>query len=352
MTLPTYDIQDWLFNYAHGKIKIDLAESGITPLDFHDIYDDEQINLNYTRDRGSDELRAELAKQYGVSQGDVVVTNGGQEALYLFYTVIGDNAEVITFRPGWQQSWAVPKAVGCDVTVLERLPDNDYSLPVDAIRASCSDRTEVVVVNSPQNPTGRKITSREKGVLNKVARAHDTKIIVDEEYRKEYSASLIHELSNAFSVASLSKIHGLPGLRTGWVIGQDETLLDKIVNAKRYTTVSNNAVSEQLATKALRNQDWFLNRYRRMTKDGWRILQDWAQAKETLRLTRPEGTPYAYCTFNDRTDSREFCKDLIDDHGVLLMPAEVFGDTQGFRITFARHGGELREGLRRISEAL
>lgn len=352
MTLPTYDIQDWLFNYAHGKIEIDLAESGITPLEFQDLYDDERINLNYTRDRGSDELRDSIADKYDVNSEDVVVTNGGQEALYLFYQTLPSDTEIITFRPGWQQSWAVPEEAGVNTTVLTRNPSENFALPVKDLRTKVSGQAAAIIINSPQNPTGQRIDKQAIEALRDVASTYEAYVVIDEEYVTSYDESLLHQLPNAFSVASLSKIHGLPGLRTGWIVSDDHEKLDEVVNTKRYTTVSNTAVSERLAAKALDQHDWFTQRYQSMTTQGEEVLADWVADQPRLEWTEPQGTPYAYCSFTDGTDSKAFCKDLIDEHGVLLMPAEVFGDTQAFRITFARPDQELREGLKRVSRAL
>ena len=120
MKISNYKIQDWLFQEADGKFEIDLAESGIQYHHFHDLDLTENYHLNYSLDSGDNTLRKIIADKYGVDFSQVMVTNGSQEALYILYqTLLNPNDHVITFSPGWQQSWDVPVALGAKVDVID-----------------------------------------------------------------------------------------------------------------------------------------------------------------------------------------------------------------------------------------
>ena len=117
--IANYQIQEWLFSTANGHFDIDLAESGIHPHHIDDIQFSKNYDLNYSIDVGQQALRQLIAEMYKVDEQRIVITNGSQEALYLFYrSFLSAHDHVITFVPGWQQSWEVPAHIGCDVTKI------------------------------------------------------------------------------------------------------------------------------------------------------------------------------------------------------------------------------------------
>ena len=121
-------IVEWILG-AEGKYDIDLAESGIQYHYIHNLKIDKNWNLNYSSDNGNTKLREKIAKLYGVDKENVLITNGSQEALYLFYnSFLTMNDEVIAFSPGWQQSWEVTKNIGCKVRILKLNEENRFRI--------------------------------------------------------------------------------------------------------------------------------------------------------------------------------------------------------------------------------
>ena len=152
-------------------------------------------------------------------------------------------------------------------------------------------------------------------------------------------------------MSSLSKVYGFPGLRLGWLVGDEETV-NRMVNLKRYTTVCNSSVCEYLALEVLSNRAHYIERFNRLCQEGLWVLRDWLQGQDRLTLIEPEGTPFAYLKYHGTDTSAEFCRRLLRQKGVLLMPAEVFEDRQAVRLTFGRHLDILQTGLDRIAQIL
>jgi aspartate/methionine/tyrosine aminotransferase len=354
MTIATYSIQQWLFSEARGRFDIDLAESGVQFQLLGDLRLDPDWGLDYSADRGIEELRTAVARLYGhedPSADRAVVTHGAQEALYLLYrSLLSPGDHVVTTSPGWQQAWEVPRHIGCEVTVLPWRPGTPFD--TEALARAVGPRTRALVLNSPGNPSGCVLGPEDWDAVLGIARAHDLWVINDEEYLLDFADSVVHRHPRAVSVSSLSKVYGLPALRIGWAHAPAD-LAERMVNYKRYTTVSNSVVWEQAAVHVLAERGRHLDRYRSLMAPGLRRLRAFVQAHAPqVRLVEPAGTPYAWLDTDLPTTSRELAERLLREQRVLVMPAEVFGAEHGLRVSFARPEEVLDEGLGRLGKVI
>lgn len=338
MSIASYTIQEWLFNQAHGKFKYDLAESGVQFQHVKDISIDDNWCLDYSIDRGSDDLRKLITSQYknDVTSTNAVVTHGAQEALYIFYrTLLQSRDHVITITPGWQQAWEVPRSIGCDVTLLEWNPREGF--PVESLENSISSKTKLLILNNPCNPTGAVLNTDEWEKIISICKRNRIWILNDEEYLLDFSDSIINKYELSISVSSLSKIYGLPALRLGWAVSNNHEIIEKMVNYKRYTTVSNSLLLENIAKKILLERELYIERFNSYIKVGRPWLDKFSKlAKDKLELIPPNNTPYAWFNTKDSIDSSILSEQLLKKHQLLIMPAEVFGSKNGFRLTYAR----------------
>ncbi|MFG2428691.1 pyridoxal phosphate-dependent aminotransferase [Streptomyces sp. NPDC048590] len=337
----------WYFEEAAGRYDVDLGDSYVGCGSVDDLSLPAGLVLGYGSDRGGRELRELVAGRYGRDADEVGVTHGGQEALYLLQRALlrpGDH--VVAFAPGWSQAWETPAERGCRVERVGVTADGapDIGRAVRLI----TPRTRAVVLNSPCNPTGRRVTGQELAVLVDALRAVGAHLVLDEEYVADLSRdSLLGGYEKAVSVSSVSKVYGFPGLRTGWMCGPRD-LVAAAMEGKHTTTLANSVLTEALAAQVLRRHEHHLDRYLRLTSRGLVVLREWAaRHQDVLRLLEPQGTPFAWLAMTGEDTSAEFCRAVLRA-GVLLMPAEVFGAERGLRLTFARDEAVLREGLRRI----
>ncbi|WP_052868914.1 pyridoxal phosphate-dependent aminotransferase [Streptomyces niger] len=362
MSIAPYTIQDWLFDRAQGRFDLDLAESGVQFQLLRDLPLDPDWDLDYSLDRGTRELRERIAALYedpGESNAasppdrrDVVVTHGAQEALYLLYrSALAAGDHVITTAPGWQQAWEVPAHIGCEVSVLDWQPGTPFD--AEALAAAVRPQTRMLILNSPCNPSGRALSDTEWDGILRVAEAHDLLVVNDEEYLLDFGASVVRRHPRSVSVSGLSKVYGMPALRVGWARGPQD-VIERMVNYKRYTTVSNSVVWERVATRVLADRQRHVDRYRSLVSPGLEQLTAFAKAHDAhVELVPPHGTPFAWLRFTSvPVSSQDFAEQLLDRHRTLVMPAEVFGAEHGIRISYARPADVLAEGLRRIAEQL
>lgn len=350
--LADYHIQQWLFHEADGKFEIDLAESGIQHHFVRDLKINPDVDLNYSKDQGQFRLREKLAELYNSTAEKILISHGSQEALYLLYRsllVSGDH--VIVTQPGWQQSWEIPKIVGCSVSFLKLKHEEDYEFNIKNLEMLIQKNTKALILNFPNNPTGRNLTVDQWEQVIQLSRKHNLWIINDEEYFIDYGNSIVHRYKKSVIVSGLSKVYGFPGLRIGWLVSNKE-IVEKVTNYKRYVTVCNSSLCEDLAYQVLSNKDVYLARYFKMVQEGLDLLKSWIKPYDQLKLVEPSGTPYAYIRLPQHLDSNSFVTHLLEQERVLVMPAEVFEDRGAFRLTFGRDLKVLKEGLDRISRVL
>jgi aspartate/methionine/tyrosine aminotransferase len=345
-----YPMRRWVFEDAAGRYDIDLGDSNVECRTLSQLTLPAGLELNYGHDRGSPQLRDLVAQLYGGSPDSVAITHGAQEALYLVYQVLlrpGD--QVVTFRPGWQQSWGVPELLSCRVDALQLGPD--FALDPDAVAAVAGPDLRLVVVNTPCNPTGRRVPPADIDRLVGLLAGTGAYLLLDEEYELDLAGSAALRHDRVISVSSVSKVYGLPGLRVGWLYGAPE-LVGQCAVRKHYTSISNSVLCEALAAGVLAERERYFAEYHRLTGTGLALVREWAAGHPTrLRLVPPQGTPFAWLHLSTGEPSLSFCRRALDA-GVLLMPAETVGGTGGIRLCFAREPGLLAQGLRRLDAVL
>ncbi|HEY2668051.1 MAG TPA: aminotransferase class I/II-fold pyridoxal phosphate-dependent enzyme [Actinomycetota bacterium] len=346
-----YPMRSWVFEDSLGRYDIDLGDSHVQCGTLGGLRLSGDLELNYGVDRGSLALRELIAGLYGGSPEQTVVTHGAQEALYLLYrTLLRPGDRVVTFRPGWAQSWDVPRDHRCTVDVLELT--GDFGIDLEAVAESVGrGDLRLVVVNTPCNPTGRRLRLHELEQLLVLVEAAGAYLLADEEYVLDLSASAAHHSERVVSVSSLSKVYGFPGLRVGWMYGPPDVVA-ACARRKHLTSISNSVLCEALACDVLAHRSVYADRYRQLVGPGLAQLHAWAgRTTAAVRLVPPEGTPFAWVHLLTGESALSFARRLLDV-GVLVMPGETLGTTGGFRLTFAREPGVLAEGLRRIGTVL
>jgi aspartate/methionine/tyrosine aminotransferase len=346
-----YPMRRWFFEDTPGRYDIDLGDSHVDCGTLADLRLPADLELGYGVDRGTPELACRVAARYGTADTDrVVITHGSQEALFLLYsTLLKPGDRVIAMRPGWQQAWAAPTRLGCETVTVRFAPD--FSLDLDALAAADAPNLRLITLNSPSNPTGRRLRPHELEAVMDLAESRGAQVVLDEEYQVDLTGSPAVRDERLVSVSSLSKIAGLPGLRVGWLYGPPE-IAARCAEYKHLTSIANSVLCEHLAVGVL--DDWarYAENYRRLVADGLQVLEEFA-AKHTdqLRLVPPEGTPFAWFDLLLPESSLSFARRVLETR-VLVMPGETLGTAGGIRICFARKPDALRTGLDRLSSVL
>ncbi|HEX4729028.1 MAG TPA: diaminopimelate epimerase [Jatrophihabitans sp.] len=345
-----YPMRRWVFEDSVGRYDIDLGDSHVQCRRVGEFDWPAELELNYGHDRGSPALRELIAQRYAGDPERVVVTHGAQEALYLLYcTLLRPGDRVLAFQPGWQQAWQAPAELGAEVVQLDLV--GDFGLDLPSISAAAGSGVRLITLSTPCNPTGRRLREPELVALLDLVRRYDGHLLLDEEYALDLGRSPALRDDRVVSVSSLSKIAGLPGLRVGWLYGAP-AIARAAAEYKHLTTISTSVLSETLAMQVLSNWDRYQRDYHALTGPGLRLLEEFCDRhRDLLRLTPPEGTPFAWVQLAPGLSSMAIARAVLES-GVLIMPGEVLGRPGGLRICFARDTNTLAEGLARMDAVL
>ncbi|GAA3063925.1 pyridoxal phosphate-dependent aminotransferase [Streptomyces goshikiensis] len=358
--LETY-FSRWEFTARHHLTASDVQTTTLGELltlaDDKDRNAFENLSLGYTQTFGDPALREVIAQTYEHADADdVICFAGAEEAIYLAMNVLldaGDHAVVVT--PNYQAAETVPLAL-CEVTGVALDPDRDWALDLDEVAAAIRPNTRVVSVNFPNNPTGKIIDAADFTALARLCDERGIHLFSDEVYRgleRDPARALPQatDLSErALSLNVTSKSLGLPGLRIGWITCRDRALLSRLERAKHYTTICNSAPSEVLARIALKARDTILDRNRGRIEANLPAFEAFfAEFADDFEWRVPDGGCVAYPRYLGADGVESFCIRLVEEAGVLLLPASIYRSeltatpTDRFRIGLGRRNPE--EGL-------
>ncbi len=313
--------------------------------------------LGYTETWGAPDLRESIASTYDtLTPSNILCFAGAEEGIYAAMRVLlCPEDHVIVVVPNYQAAETLPLDI-CAVTGVPLLENAGWRLDLDAMAEAIKPNTKLVSINFPNNPTGTIPSQEDFRALVDLCRRHDLYLFSDEVYRLlEFDeAKRIPQAADVYekglSLNVMSKAYGLSGLRIGWIASQDTAALDAIHRYKHYLSICNSALSERLAKIALLARDRILERNRNIVQRNLAVLDAFfADYREIFEWSRPDGGCVAYPKFLGRGSVEALCHHLVEESGVLLLPAAIYRSElletspNRFRIGFGRR--HIDEGL-------
>lgn len=283
--------------------------------------------LGYGSSLGNPELRQFIASDLGVTDAEVLVTPGGSAAFTcLVFGLCERDDHVVVTTPNFPPTLNILSAMGIATTLIRLRFDSAYRLDVDEVIEALQPNTTAVHLTTPINPSG---TAHDPVELCRLAdqlsqRCPDAVLVIDESYRQATYAdnppaeSLAGSRPNIVVTGSLSKCHGAPGLRIGWIATTKANLLAAIATAKMNLFISCSIVDEFLAIEVLRRSDQLLAHRRQLLSDGYNIVRDWVTTN-TERITWVPPTAGALCCIRLRPhlDPHRFRQALLSVDAML-----------------------------------
>lgn len=366
MRLVPFALERWMTTYE-TRVEYDLAESGIQPLTTAELLafdaDPERrtrelldLPLNYSEARGTAELRARIAETYrDLTADDVLVTTGAIEANYvLFNALLQPGDRVVSVYPAYQQLYTVPEAIGCDVARLELREENDYRYDLDELERLVDERTRMIVVNTPHNPTGTAMTAAECARVYALAESVGAYILADEAYRwlTVDDVPLPPPFRDcgprAISVGTLSKPFGIPGLRLGWIAATAE-IAARCWAYRDYTSLSPSGLSDYLACRTFANREAILARTRAISAENLHMLRDFiADRADRFSWVEPRGGLLGLLRYHFDLPSEIVANRLAEEERVMLAPGSAFGMEGRLRIGLGGEPERFTAGLARV----
>jgi aspartate/methionine/tyrosine aminotransferase len=217
-----------------------------------------------------------------------------------------------------------------------------------------NDRTRLIAINNPNNPTGSLMDSGFLTEVGEIARSCGAYVLCDEVYRgtdqegNGYTASIADVYERGISTGSMSKTYSLAGLRLGWIAGPKE-LIRAVTVHRDYNTISVGMIDDHFASIALENRAAILKRNHEIVRTNLAILDAWVVKEPAISYIKPKSGTTALLKYDLPMSSRDFCTGLIEETGVMFTPGSAL-DMEGYvRIGYANNRGVLEEGLGRVS---
>lgn len=360
MKLRRFLLDEWLERYE-GKIRYNLAAStgpGWTLDDLRRLMTAEEnerllkTQLTYQPGHGTESLRQELAAMYGSKADEIQIVTGASEALLaLFFLAAEPGANVVLPYPAFPPFLAIPESFGLEVRRYNLDAKNRFAFDLERVRSLVDDRTKLVLVNSPHNPTGGVVSESDVRALEELTSKRGVQLVVDEVYHPIYRTKALRsagEYTRATVLGDFSKAFSLSGIRVGWILERDPKRREDYWNARAHFSISNNFPGELLAEVAVRNREKIFDRAREVVASNLYILDRlFREHREILGWVRPEGGMTAFPWLVSGENARPFCE-AAASKGVLLAPGDCFGFPSHFRLGF----GACADGYEKAVEIL
>ena len=292
------------------------------------------------------EALAERMRTYwkGVGSGNVVVTNSGSEALFSSaMTFIDRGDEVLMPDPGFvlyephiKLTGGIPKMYSLDI-------DRDFAPDPDEISGMISDRTKMMIVNSPNNPTGGMLTRQDRDDLIDIIREHDLIVVSDEVYDSMiYSGSRHHSFLGAYEksvvINSFSKLFAMTGWRLGYMTARDD-LIGKLSLAHYHMVACPPTPIQYGALEALKNSQVYVDRMVTQFQRRRDRITDRLNEMEGFRTISPKGTFYSFPRFDlnhrgGKLKSNDLAMELAKS-GLICSPGTAFGERGEYHLRFS-----------------
>jgi len=324
-------------------------------------------HTGYTSNAGVPALRDAIADRMATDYGvradpdEVLVTTGAMEALHLAaLCTVSPGDRVVFPTPAFPNYWVQARMADGVPTPVPMPADEGFALDADRLAETIGPDTALVILPSPNNPTGRTFDPDAVRVVVDAAAANDAYVVADEVYLglsydrdPEGVAALTGHPEHVLTVNSCSKRYAMTGWRVGWLAGTTD-VVDQATKVRESTTSCAPSVSQHAALAALTGpQDAAATMY-----DAFRERRDYVvdrvAAVDGLSCPRPEGAFYAFLDPDLPGSSVEMAERLLREYGVVLAPGDGFGEAGAgrLRLSFANGLDRLEAGFDRIERAI
>jgi aspartate aminotransferase len=291
----------------------------------------------------------------------IIVSNGAKHSLFnLFQAVIDPGDEVIIPAPYWVTYPELVKyAFGIPVTI-ETDDHSNFKITPEQLKAAITEKTKMLILTTPSNPTGSIYSRKELEALGEVLKGTDIIIASDEMYEKlVYDAEFVATASisedmfqRTVTINGLSKSVAMTGWRFGYLASANKELISVMNKLQSQSTSNINSITQKAAIPALNGEvdddiEMMRKAFAGRAEEAAKLMNE----IDGLSVTNPEGAFYLFVNIKDiSVDSIEFCKELLQEVGVAVIPGIGFGSEGYFRFSFATDIITIREGIRRIEK--
>ncbi|MBQ8727333.1 MAG: aminotransferase class I/II-fold pyridoxal phosphate-dependent enzyme [Oscillospiraceae bacterium] len=322
----------------------------------------------YTANPGLIELRKTICDRLDKKMGlkydtdEVIVTVGGSEAIDLaIRAIIDPGDEVLVVEPSFVCYAPITELSGGVVVPLETSADTDFKLTAETLRSKITDKTKMLILPYPNNPTGGIMTKEELLPIAEVLKNTNIVVLSDEIYSELTYGGKTHTSiaqldgmkERTIIVNGFSKAYAMTGWRLGYVTGP-KPIIEQMLKLHQYAIMSSPTISQYAGIEAIKNGD---DEIAKMVKeyDARRRLIVKEFNRMGLTCFEPKGAFYVFpCIKSTGLSSEEFCARLVEEYKVAIVPGNAFGNSgEGYvRVSYAYSINHILEALKRIEAFL
>ena len=368
MKIAHFGVEEWL-NVWESKATVDIAQSSIeaftleeligldgsTVTDFFNKRKD--LAMDYGWIEGSDAFKQQVATLYQtVEPENILQTNGATGAnLLALYALIEPGDHVISMLPTYQQLYDIPRSLGATVDFVELKEENNWQFEIEVLRQKMQPDTKMICLNNANNPTGTLLDKEQLSEIVAIAKEVNAYVLVDEVYAPLTTegdfVSIVDLYERGIATNSLSKTFSVPGIRIGWT-ASSRSVAETLRKYRDYTMICGGTLADELAVHALKNKDRILERNQKIVHENLAILKNWVEKEPLVSLVAPHYVSTSFIRLDIPQDDRQFCIDLLEETGVLLVPGSAFDLPQHARLGYCCKKETLIQGLTLLSDYL
>ena len=325
----------------------------------------------YTPSAGLPSLRNSVADKLKRDQGldykanEIFIGSGAKHALYtLFQAILDEGDEVLIPTPYWVSYPEQVKLADGIPVYIEGKEENEFKITPEQIKASVSDRTKAIILNSPSNPTGMIYSPEELQAIGDVCLENDILIVSDEIYEK-----LVYHGSKHVSIAQLSpelkkqtiiingvsKSHSMTGWRIGYAAG-DEAIIKAMTNLASHSTSNPTTTAQYAAIEAYNGPQEAVQEMRNAFEKRLDAIYDRLLEIPGLTCIKPKGAFYLFPNVSKTAqlagynDVDDFAAGLLENALVAVVPGSGFGAPKNIRLSYATSEAALSEAVKRMKK--
>ena len=293
------------------------------------------------------------------SADQVLVTNGGKQALYnLFQVLLEPGDELLLPAPYWLSYPEMARLAGASVRLIPSSAAEGFRLDPERLEAAITPASKLLVLNSPGNPTGTVLSRSDLEAIADVLRRHpQVAVVCDEIYEfllapghshHSFAAVAPDLADRIFTVNGFAKGWAMTGWRIGWLAGNSAAL--KAASALQSQSTSNVCTFAQYgALAAVTGSRECVQTMAAQFSHRRQLLSDGLQAINGVQLLPPQGAFYAFPNISSSgLDSMVFCERLLEEQGLAVVPGGAFGDNDCIRLSCAASDATIEDGLARL----
>jgi aspartate/methionine/tyrosine aminotransferase len=310
------------------------------------------LNAQY----GADELKRTLCPMYNCTPDNIVTTTGASEANFLvFSSHLNKGDEFIVEQPGYEPMWSTPEMLGARRINWPRKFENKFSVDLETLNNLITEKTKLIILTNLHNPSGVFTHQKTVEAIAKIAEDHDVHILIDEIF---LDGSFISQPSsygvpNVIVTSSTTKIYGLGGFHTGWIIAPREIAM-QCQKLKAHSTGAASYTSEIMTAYVLRDaREDLIKRFQRRAKTNFELLRKWmSHHKEFFEWVEPDGGIMCFPRYKMDIPSVQLCKYLFDTEKLLVNPGLYFNSEGFIRVSYGCDELSLQNALDALEKGL